>query len=151
MPSHGTTLSLHHEIALMSAPRADLLTAEQAGQLHLELLAGHEPPADLPRSITHVLVIADTGCATTIGNSPDQFKPGSIVESKTDVIGAFGPGTCNKRGHFRFPMETESHGIRKFEESNSILNDKCPYVLLALGRASIEQGVSLYMPRHWAD
>eukprot|EP00966_Prymnesium_polylepis_P019226 443218-Prymnesium_polylepis.1 len=59
--------------ALLKPPRADLLTRDQAGQLYLELLAGCEPPDDLSTSITECLVIADTGCATSMGNHKDQF------------------------------------------------------------------------------
>eukprot|EP00966_Prymnesium_polylepis_P208091 4820108-Prymnesium_polylepis.1 len=93
-------------------PRADLLTPDQAGQLHQELLAGREVPEGLPKSITHVLVLGDTGCATSMGNSKDHFKAGSIVASESKVIGVSGPMTIGERGNFRFPMVTISHGIK---------------------------------------
>ena len=137
-------------IACMALPRADLLTPEQAGQLHLELLAGCETPKGLPRSITHCLAIADTGCATSMGNSEDHFKPGTLVKSQSKVVGVSGPMTLDRKGEFRYPMET-NHGIRKWEEGNSILNKTCPYVLLALGRSSIEKGLSLTMPAWGGD
>jgi hypothetical protein len=80
-------------------PRADILTPEQAGQLHHELLAGCEVPEGLPKSITHVLVIGDTGCATSMGNHKDQFKGGSIVDYPSKVIGVSGPMTVGQRGN----------------------------------------------------
>ena len=49
------------------------------------------------------------------------------------------------------PIVTEHNGIRKWCESNSILNETCPYALLAPGRASIEKGLSLSMPGWGAD
>eukprot|EP00966_Prymnesium_polylepis_P133761 3091796-Prymnesium_polylepis.1 len=58
--------------------------------------------------------------------------------------------TINRRGAFRFPMITNK-GLRKWDENNAILNPACPYVLLALGRASKEQGLSLHMPAWGAD
>ena len=131
-------------------PRADLLTAGQAGQLHLELLGGCDPPSNLPKSITQCLAIADTGCATSMGNHVDHFKPGSLYKSQSNVVGVSGAMTLDKRGDFRYPMETNK-GIRKWEENKSIFNPKCPYVLLALGRASTEKGLTMYMPAWGAD
>ena len=57
------------------------------------------------------------------------------------MTGVGGPMPTSHRGELRLPMQTSSHGIRAFREKNSILNPKCPYVLLAIGRASREQGV----------
>ena len=132
-------------------PRADLLTFEQAGQLHHELLAGCEVPEGLPKSITHVLAIADSGCATSMGNHADQFRAGSIIDSPSKVIGVSGPMTVGQRGDLQFPMITESHGMRKWLEKNAIKNELCPYLLLALGRASRERGVEMHMPRWGTD
>ena len=108
-------------------------------------------PEGLPKSITHVLVLGDTGCATSMGNSTDHFRPGSIVAAESKVIGVSGPMTIGERGDFRFPMVTVNHGIKKFEEKNGIHNPACPYVLLALGRASRENGLEMHMPPWGAD
>ena len=86
-----------------------------------------------------------------MGNSEDQFKKGSIVAAQAKVIGVSGPMTINRRGIFQFPMDTINQGLKKWEENNSILNRACPYVLLALGRASIEHGLAMYMPGWGAD
>eukprot|EP00966_Prymnesium_polylepis_P109152 2525959-Prymnesium_polylepis.1 len=82
-----------------------------------------------------------------MANSEDNFKRGSIVDSESKVIGAksSGPMTIGKRGAFRFPKVTNK-GIKKFEEDNGILNPTCPYVLLALGRASRQNGLEMHMP-----
>eukprot|EP00966_Prymnesium_polylepis_P268447 6201980-Prymnesium_polylepis.1 len=48
-------------------------------------------------------------------------------------------------------MVTVNHGIKKFEEKNGIHNPACPYVLLALGRASRENGLEMHMPPWGAD
>ena len=42
-------------------------------------------------------------------------------------------------------------GTRKYIAPNSIFNPKCAYVLIAIGRASIQQGVKLVMPAWGAD
>ena len=97
-----------------------------------------------PKSITQCLAIADTGCATSMGNHEDHFKPGSLFKSQSKVIGVSGAMTLNKRGEFPYPMVTNK-GIRKWEESKAILNPQCPYILLALGRASTEKGLTLYI------
>lgn len=51
-----------------SEPRMDLLTQEEAQQLHHELLAGNEVPEWLPSSISQALCIVDTGCGRSMGN-----------------------------------------------------------------------------------
>ena len=50
-------------LSVDKAPRTDYLTHAQATQLHCELLAGNEVPANMPESITKTIAIADTGCA----------------------------------------------------------------------------------------
>ena len=45
----------------------------------------------------------------------------------------------------RLPIDT-SHGVRAWTEENAILNTKCPYVLLAVGRHSLVRGLALVMP-----
>ena len=55
-------------------------------------------------------------------------------------------GCCSSASmHFQFPMVTEHHGLRKWDEKDSIYNANCPYALLAIGRASREKGLALYM------
>ena len=71
-------------------PRADLLTWAQAKQMHFELLAGCDQPAGMPLSVTRTIAIADTGCARSMANHTDHFKPGSIHQSESDVSGASG-------------------------------------------------------------
>lgn len=52
----------------MGLPRVDLLTADEAAQLHCEMLAGHKVDVNgVPESITKALVIVDTGCARSMG------------------------------------------------------------------------------------
>eukprot|EP00966_Prymnesium_polylepis_P154646 3571088-Prymnesium_polylepis.1 len=86
-----------------------------------------------------------------MGNSKDRFKAGSIVASESKVIGVSCPMTIGERRYFRFPMVTVNHGIKKFEEKNGIHNSACPYVLLALRRASREHGLEMHMPPWGAD
>ena len=43
-------------------------------------------------------------------------------------------------------MESDNHGYFKYGEKDSIKNKNCPYVLIAIGRASFQMGASLYMP-----
>lgn len=50
----------------------------------------------------------------------------------------------------RLPVETVSHGIRAYTEEDAILNPACAYVLLAVGRASIERGVAMTVPA-WGE
>ena len=130
----------------LKPPRGDLLTHEQADQLRVELLAGCEVPKHLPRSITHAIAIADTGCARSMGNHPDQFKRGSIYDRESPVSGAAGAFKCKQRGHLAFPMEADDVGLRLWSEKDSIVNKACAYVLLSLGRMSRESGLSLAMP-----
>ena len=134
------------EAAVLGAPRADLLSFEQARQMHLELIAGHEPPRGIPEAITWTLAIVDIGCATSMAPTDEFFEPGSLYSAKVNVIGAGGGLTLNQRGTFRYPMESDHHGIFKFKEKDSIKNENCPYILLAIGHASIEMGAALFMP-----
>ena len=131
-------------------PGADYLTHEQAQQLHLELLAGNAVPPKLPRSITHTLAIGDTGCARSMGNHSDQFKKGSIYEHESDVSGAAGAFKTRERGEMALPMGSNV-GVRLWSEKDSIVNTQCAYILLAIGRASREQGLSLHMPGGGGD
>ena len=139
--------SVHLEL-ICNAPRADLLSFEQARQLHLELRTGHAPTPDVPPSITNTLAIIDTGCATSMAPSDDFFEKGSLYKANVNVIGAGGGLKLNERGTLRYPMESDRyHGIFKFNEEDSIKNaNNCPYVLIAIGRASFEMGASLCMP-----
>ena len=135
-------------LTLINAPRVDLLSFEQARQLHLELSAGHAPVPGVPPSITNTLAIIDTGCATSMAPSNDFFEKGSLYASELDVnvIGAGGGLKLNERGTLRYPMERDNHGVFKYGEKDSIKNKNCPYVLIAIGRASFQMGASLYMP-----
>ena len=125
----------------LRAPRADLFTADQAGSLYLELLGGNEPPAELPAS-ARCLVVGDTGCGRSMGNNVEQFERGTLVEKSSSILGVGGSMTTKLRGSLRVPVLTEHHGMGAYKERDAILNEKCPFVLLALGRASIEQGVT---------
>ncbi len=69
-------------------PCTDLLTEAQAGQLHLQLLAGHETPPELHPAIANALVVVDTGCGNTMGNHVVQFQPGTLYESEGTAVGA---------------------------------------------------------------
>ena len=85
-----------------------------------------------------------------MGNHSDQFKKGSIVDRDSDVSGAAGAFKTKQCGELSYPCDT-SHGIRLWEEGDSIVNEQCAYVLLALGRASCEKGLSLSMPPWGTD
>ena len=111
----------------------------------MELLAGHEVPKNLPTTITRVLAIGDTGCARSMANHPDQMKKGSIYEHESQVSGVAGKLSVKHRGEMAYPIETNV-GFRVWAEKESILNKACAYLLLALGRASREQGLALDMP-----
>jgi len=123
-----------------------LLTRAQACQMHIELLAGNEPPPSLPDAIAKCLVIVDTGCGRSMGNHPSQFKAGSIREKETTATGAHGSFKTMFEGTWAMPMQTESHGICMYGEHDAVLHEACPYALWSPGRASIERGVSLSMP-----
>ena len=135
----------------LKPPRQDYLDHAQAEQLRVELLAGHEVPPNLPRSITHTIAIADTGCARSMANHKDQMKPGSIYSFESEVTGVAGALKTKERGHMAFPMLTHNKGMRVWNEKQSILNEVCAYVLLSLGRASLEQGMDLVMPAWGKD
>ena len=62
------------------------------------------------------------------------------------MIGAGGGLKLDQRGTLRYPMESDRHGIFKYTEKDSIKNKNCPYILIAIGRASFEIGAALYMP-----
>jgi len=128
-----------------------LLTRAQACQLHVELLAGNEPPPSLPDAIAKCLVIVDTGCGRSMGNHPLQFKAGSIREKVTTATGAHGSFKTMFEGTWAMPMQTESHGICMYGECDAVLHEACPYALWSPGRASIECGVSLSMPAWGKD
>lgn len=151
---HGVTrwhTGLPIETALPATePRADLLTHEEAAQLHCELLAGHDVPSEIPDSIARALCLADSGCGRSMGNHRDQFESGSIRPKVSSVAGAAGTFQTRECGKLRMPLETKSHGVRAFREEGAILNPSCAYVLLSVGRASIEHGVAMYMAR-WGE
>ena len=56
----------------------------------------------------------------------------------------------SQRGTMSIPVPTNL-GTRKYIAPNAIFNPKCAYVLIAIGRASIQQGVKLVMPAWGAD
>ena len=64
----------------------------------------------MPESITHAILIADTGAATSMPNHKDQCKEGTIREAQANVVGAGGKFNCNKRATMRLPIDT-SHGV----------------------------------------
>jgi len=128
-----------------------LLTRAQACQLHVELLAGNEPPPSLPDAIAKCLVIVNTGCGRLMGNHPLQFQAGSIREKVTTATGAHGSFKTMFEGTWAMPMQTESHGICMYGECDAVLHEACPYALWSPGRASIERGVSLSMPAWGKD
>lgn len=101
-------------------PRMDLLSHDEAKQLHIELLAGNEVPDWIPPSISHALCIVDTGCGRSMGNHPDQFAPGTIRAQESAIAGAAGSFTTKECGDLRLPVETVAHGVRAFTEKNAI-------------------------------
>ena len=125
-------------------PCTDLLTEAQAGQLHLELLAGHETPPELHPAIANALVVVDTGCGNTMGNHVVQFQPGTLYESEDTAVGASGSFTTKQKGLWVMPMQTVSHGIQVCKEAGATLHEECPYVLWLPCRASIKRGGSLW-------
>ena len=128
----------------LDLPRADLLDHDQCSSLYLELLGGNEVPENLPDSLK-AICIADTGCGTSMPNHPDQCEEGSIYKCESQVQGAGGTLKVPEKGSLRMPMDT-SRGVGLFRENDAILNRLCAYVLIALGRASREQGVKAVMP-----
>ena len=50
----------------------------------------------------------------------------------------------------QYPISTDHHGIRSWDELACIVNKQCAYVLLAGGRASRERGLSMSMPA-WGE
>ena len=76
--------------------------------MHVELLAGNEPPPSLPDAIAKCLVIVDTGCGRSMGNHPLQFKAGSIREKVTTATGAHAHGSFKTmfEGTWAMPMQT---------------------------------------------
>ena len=129
----------------LQPPRVDLLTAGEARALWVELLAGCEQPQDIPEGAKK-LIICDTGCARTVLNHTDQTEPGSVREGKSDLCGADGKFSSSHCADSRLPMPTVSHGIGVYRESACILHEPCPYVLLAIGLGSIQQGISMWLP-----
>ena len=66
------------------------------------------------------------------------------------MLGVSGGFKAKYRGTLRWPVESNV-GLRVFRELRSIKEKSCPYVLLAGGRASREQGVETYLPSWGAD
>ena len=131
-------------------PSADILSWEEARSLYIEMLGGNPEPEELPPGL-RCLCIVDTGCGTSMGNcKKTQYKPGSMYREESAVIAAGGNLGLNEKGEMRYPLAT-SRGPGYWGEHGSIFNQACPYVLLALGRASIEKGVTLVMPPWGAD
>ena len=48
-------------------------------------------------------------------------------------------------------MASDAHGIIVYPEQDGILNERCAYVLVAIGRGSHEQGIRLVMPQWGAN
>ena len=140
-----TYASTDVSLPALPPPRADLLTRAQAGQLLAELLAGNEPPDDVPDS-ARCLFIADSGCGQSMGNHADHFAKDTLYRHASSVVGVAGNMSTSHRGTLRVPFPTLSHGIRAYTEEDAILNEKCPFVLIAVGRAAIEQGVTVHLP-----
>ena len=69
----------------------------------MELLAGNEQPEELPEC-ARVLIICDTGCATSMGNDIKQFEPGSAYEKASTVLGVGGNMVTKQRAHLRMPL-----------------------------------------------
>ena len=128
------------------APRDDLLSPNEARQLHYELLAGHAAPDHVPQWMCDLLAICDTGCGTSFGNTTRVMAKDSIYDEPCAVNGAAGAFTTTKKGTMKLPMETDDGNIGTYSEEHAILHEACAYSLVAIGRASREQGVSLYMP-----
>ena len=149
--SSGAGADDHYGSMGKSPPRADWLTAEQADSLFVELLAGNDQPEGLPDSAKS-LIIADTGCGRSMANHPDHFE-GELRNKKSSVIGVSGSMPLSKCGDMRLPLPTfaPATDICVYRESGSLYNPKCPFVLWAVGRASIEQGLSISMPAWGGD
>ena len=77
-------------------------------------------------------------------------KQAARFQMALHVEGAGGPMRTSKRGTMSLPVSTNL-GTRKYVASDAIYNPKCAYVLIAIGRASIQQGVKLVMPAWGAD
>ena len=118
--------------------------------MYLELLGGQQAPTSLPESVAMALVIIDTGCGKSMGNHKDQFHAGSMYHQSSSIAGASGTFTTDKCGELRLPVQTDANGIRAYRETGAIYNPSCAYVLLSIGRASIESGVKLEMPS-WGE
>jgi len=145
-PHHSTSPSLSE------MPRADLLTEAQCLSLFEELLGGQEyHVAGLSEAYTRTLAIVDSGCAKSMGNHPDQYREGSIKQIQSSVIGVSGKLTLERGGELQWPMMTEQHGIRKWIELDSPMNEKCSFVLLGIGRHLTEKGASLSFPGGGGD
>ena len=114
-----------------------------------ELLAGNGEPEELSDDLKQ-LCICDTGCGTSMPNRPGQCRRESIYNSDSLIEGAGGQLTIKQKGYLSLPMQT-NRGLARFTEADAILNDRCAYVLLAIGRASKQQGVTLVMPPWGAD
>lgn len=110
----------------LTPPRMDLLTREQADQLHCELLAGHELSEDVPEAFRNVLCIVDTGCGRSMGTHRDHFAPGSFIKQKSRITGASGAFETSEAGTLRFPVDTVGHGRMAFTERNAIYNPRAP-------------------------
>ena len=126
-------------------PCVDMLDATQARALFLELLAGCEQPENIPEGAKK-LIICDSGCCRTVLNHRDQTEPGSVRKGKSDLCGADGKFSAEHEADSRLPMPTKEHGIGVYREKGCILHEPCPYVLLAIGLGSIQQGISLWVP-----
>ena len=120
---------------LDSEPRADIFSHEQSRSLYIEMLAGNEPPEELPEGL-RCLCIADSGCGTGMGNDVEtQFEPGTSYTSRTQLSSAGGPLTTNLKAHMKYPVST-NRGLGFWRENDAIVNRLCPYVLLAVGLVS---------------
>ena len=121
-----------------------MLTNKQAEQLTIELLGDAEELEVLPESARRI-VIGESGAGRSMTPEMSHCEPGSIREGESDVVGAEGRFKAKFRGDLALPIQSNK-GVGLFKEKQVIINTLCPYVLLSLGRASIEQGIRLHMP-----
>ena len=128
----------------LGPPRDDLLSEDQARALHAELLAGHKQPKGVPQWALDKIDIADSGCGTSFGNRRELFR--DMYLSPSRVNGAAGAFMTKEKGTMFNPLMDDAGRLGAYREEHAILHEACAYTLIAVGRASREQGVSMYMP-----
>ena len=85
-------------------PRDDLLTHNQARQLHCELLAGNEQPAGFPKWLLDMVNIADSGCGTSLACHEGIMM--NVYKCDTAIDGAAGTFTIKQKGEMKNPIES---------------------------------------------